>query len=191
MPRPDAPPPVDLAALDLGHLALFVGYAFSDAVMAALATAGFADLRFSHGFLVQHLIDGPRSIGALAERMEITQQGASKVVAELESLGYVERIADPDDARVRHVQLSPRGREAVATTRRVRERLSRKLNAQVGDKALADCRRTLAAALDQLGGAGGTSLWTASATGASPRPAPRGEVGPSAGRVRGFRLPRH
>ena len=118
-PRPD----LDPAALDVGHLALFVGYAFADAVMAALGEAGFADLRFSHGFLIQHLIEGGRTIGELAQRMEMTQQGASKAVAELEALGYVERGTD-EDARVRRVQLSARGREALAATRRARERLA-------------------------------------------------------------------
>jgi DNA-binding MarR family transcriptional regulator len=149
----DAPRELDPATLDLGHLALFVGYAFSDAVMAALATAGFDDLRFSHGFVIQHLVDEPRTIGALAERMEVTQQGASKVVAELEELGYVERVADPDDARVRHVQLSARGREAVTATRKARERLGRKLAGKCGEVATAECRRVLACALEQLGGA--------------------------------------
>jgi DNA-binding MarR family transcriptional regulator len=146
-------PDVDLGALDLGHLALFVGYAFSDAVMDALGTAGFADLRFSHGFVVQHLIDGPRTIGALAERMQITQQGASKAVAELETLGYVERVPDPTDARVRNVQLSTRGREAVTASRKARERLMRKLASTCGEKTVVEGKRILAALLDQLGGA--------------------------------------
>lgn len=141
------------AALDVGHLALFVGYAFADAVMVALGEAGFADLRFSHGFLIQHLVDGGRTIGELAQRMEMTQQGASKAVAELEALGYVERGADEEDARVRRVQLSARGREALAATRRARERLQRRLASRAGDKTLKDARRLLARLLDELGGA--------------------------------------
>jgi DNA-binding MarR family transcriptional regulator len=148
-PRPD----LDPAALDVGHLALFVGYAFADTVMATLGDAGFADLRFSHGFVVQHLIDGARTIGELAERMAVTQQGASKAVAELQALGYVERGTDDEDARVRLVRLSARGREAVAATRRARERLQRRLAARTGEKTVADARRLLARLLDELGGA--------------------------------------
>jgi DNA-binding MarR family transcriptional regulator len=147
-PRPD----LDPAALDVGHLALFVGYAFADAVMAALGEAGFADLRFSHGFLIQHLIEGGRTIGELAQRMEMTQQGASKAVAELEALHYVERRTDDEDARVRRVQLSTRGREALAATRRARERLQRRLASRTGDKTVKDARRLLARLLDELGG---------------------------------------
>ena len=41
------------------------------------------------------------TIGALAERLEVTQQAASKSVADLERRGYVERTPDPDDARAR------------------------------------------------------------------------------------------
>lgn len=48
----------------------------------------------------------------------MTQQAASKSVAELETLGYVERSTDEADARIRRVRLSERGREVVAFTRR-------------------------------------------------------------------------
>jgi DNA-binding MarR family transcriptional regulator len=37
------------------------------------------------------LVEGPKSIGALAEPMGVTQQAVWKTVAELEGLGYVER----------------------------------------------------------------------------------------------------
>jgi DNA-binding MarR family transcriptional regulator len=156
MPRP--PPaasdaPVDLGALDVGHLALFVGQAFSEAVLVALAAAGHGDLRSSHGFVIQHVIDADRTIGDLAERMQITQQGASKAVAELEALGYLERIADRDDARVRRVHLSARGREAVQITRAARDKVARQLTAKIGDAASNTCRRTLARMLEALGAA--------------------------------------
>lgn len=147
---PDAPDP---SALDLGHLALFTGYAFADRVMTDLAAQGFGDLRFAHGFVVQHLIEAERTIGELAERMAITQQGASKAVAELEGLGYLERSSDPGDARVRRIRLSARGRAAVAATRRLRAQLERRLSSKVGQEGFAAARAVLARLLDELGGA--------------------------------------
>src|SRR5204863_3802125 len=98
--------PVLPAALDLGYLAQFVGAAFASAVQERLAAEGFDGLRFSHGYLVQHLVEGERTIGELAERLEVTQQAVSKTVAELEGLGYLERLADAADARVRRVRLT-------------------------------------------------------------------------------------
>jgi DNA-binding MarR family transcriptional regulator len=148
---PHSPSP-EPAHLDIGYLALFVGQAFSDAVLEALAAAGHPALRFSHGFVIQHVIDADRTIGELAERMAVTQQGASKAVAELEALGYLERVADPDDARIRRVRLSGLGRDAVQVTRRAREKIERTLSGRVGDKAVAQARRTLTRLLDELGG---------------------------------------
>jgi DNA-binding MarR family transcriptional regulator len=146
-------PTVDPAGLDLGYLALFVGHAVNAAVQDALAGRGHGDLRTSHGFVFQHLVAGARTIGELAERMAVTQQAASKTVAELEGLGYVERTADAGDARVRRIALSARGRAAIAAGRKARAALERRLEARCGAAAIAAARRTLVAALDELGGA--------------------------------------
>ncbi|HVJ18297.1 MAG TPA: helix-turn-helix domain-containing protein [Polyangiaceae bacterium] len=144
---------VEPADLDLGHLAQFVGYAFADAVQRALEAEGFVGLRFSHGFVFQHLIETERSIGELARRMQVTQQAASKAVVELEQLGYVERSVDELDARTRRVGLSARGRAAVEAARRARGQVERKLASKLGARALSVCRADLARMLDELGGA--------------------------------------
>jgi DNA-binding MarR family transcriptional regulator len=146
-------PRVDPASLDLGYLALFVGHAVNEAVLASLAARGHGDLRTSHGFVFQHLVAGARTIGELAERLAVSQQAASKAVAELERLGYVERTADAGDARVRRIALSARGRAAIGAGRKARAALERRLEARCGAAAVAAARRTLAAALTELGGA--------------------------------------
>lgn len=144
---------MDPRALDLGHLALFVGLAFAERVRAELAAAGFSELRVAHGFLIQHLIGAERTIGELAARLQVTQQAASKAVAELEALGHVERAPDPADARVRRVRLSARGRAAVTRARRARAALQKRLAARHGEDALERCRAVLADVLEGLGGA--------------------------------------
>ena len=45
----------------------------------------------AYGFVFQHLVDGPRSISALAERLGVTQQAASKTVAEMEAAGFLDQ----------------------------------------------------------------------------------------------------
>jgi DNA-binding MarR family transcriptional regulator len=144
---------VDPRTLDTGTLALFVGSAAAALVQEDLAARGFSGLRVSHGYVFQHLIDdaGP-TVGDLANRLDMTQQGASKAVTELERLGYVERLADPRDARIRHVHLTRRGRDAVAAARRARESLERRLRERGGEQRLAECRALLADLLDELGG---------------------------------------
>ena len=90
-----------------------------------MAAEGFADARFGHGFVFQHLVAGPLPIGDLARAMDVTQQRASKATAELEALGYVRREPDPADARVRRIALTERGWAAIEAARRARARWSR------------------------------------------------------------------
>ncbi len=143
---------VDPGALDLGHLSLFVGHALAEAVLGEVAAAGHAGLRVSHGYVFQHLIGAARTVGELGERLQVSQQAASKVIAELESLGYVERTADAGDGRVRRVQLTDRGEQAVAAARAARSAIDRRLARRCGADALETTRQTLARVLDELGG---------------------------------------
>lgn len=138
--------------LDTGTLALFVGFAAAALVQDAVAEDGFTGLRFSHGYVFQHLIEGSPTVGELAEKLDMTQQGASKAVAELERLGYVERAADPRDARIRRIRLTGRGRAAVAAARRARRSVEERLERRCGAERLAASRAVLVELLDELGG---------------------------------------
>jgi DNA-binding MarR family transcriptional regulator len=144
---------LDPSRLDLGHLALFVGYGYADEVKRELERQGFDGLTFSHGFVFQHLIEGERTIGELSARLGVSQQAASKVIAELTRLGYVERARDPEDARIHKVRLSARGRNSVQTSRRVRARLERRLMKLYGPARFEAARALLAKVLEALGGA--------------------------------------
>jgi DNA-binding MarR family transcriptional regulator len=92
------------------------------------------DLRFSHGFLIQHLVAGEKTVGELAELMGVTQQAVSKTVGELEALGYVERRAPATDARVRLVALTGRGRDAIEAARQARGEVVSELRTQLGPR---------------------------------------------------------
>ena len=140
---------VDPAQLDLPQLGLFVGMAANERVLARLAERGFAGLRTSHGFVVQHLLRGPQSVGQLAALLEVTQQAASKSIAELARLGYVEDMRS-EDARVRRLRLSARGRAAVRATRACRGEIEAELATAAGSAALAQAKQVLLLALEQL-----------------------------------------
>lgn len=151
-PRPTPEDQIDLQTLDLGYLSLFVGLAFADKVQEKMAAEGFGDLRFSHGFIFQHLLGAERTVGEIAARLEITQQAASKVILELEGLGYLERVPDASDRRVRKVRLTKRGQAAVACARQARKALEKKLATRHSPQALANSRALLAEVLETLGG---------------------------------------
>jgi DNA-binding MarR family transcriptional regulator len=145
------PAPHPVPALDLSLAALFAGYALNDEVRRRTEARGFAGLRFSHGFLIQRIVEGEQSIAALAQALEVTQQAVSKTVAELERLGYVRRRPAPQDARVRLVGLTDRGRAAVEATREERVAVVAELRERLGPRRVDAATRVLREVLDVHG----------------------------------------
>ena len=138
--------------LDLVTTVHLAGLALTAQAVRRLHDAGYEDLRTAHGFVIQHVVDGPRPVGEIAARMGVTQQAASKSLGELVGLGYLERIAHPSDARVRLVGLSERGQAAVRTTRRMRAEVEAELAASLGHARTAALQEAAAAALEWAGG---------------------------------------
>ncbi|WP_113697184.1 MarR family winged helix-turn-helix transcriptional regulator [Amycolatopsis albispora] len=145
-------PPVAPERTELSLLALFAGWAMTGEVQRRLGEDGFGDLRFNDGFVVQHVLAGPLTVSALAERMGVTQQAASKAVADLDRRGVLTRKPAPDDARARLLELTEFGRASVAATRRHRAALESEMEAEWGADRVADARALLAEILRRLGG---------------------------------------
>ncbi|MET0385706.1 MAG: MarR family transcriptional regulator [Polyangiales bacterium] len=143
--------PIDFAQLELTHLAFIVGSLANSQVLDELKRAGFGSVRQSHGYVIQHLLEGPRAVGELAGLLGVSQQAVSKSVAELEASGVIESIAS-SDARVRRVQLSTLGERVVSLSRSVRRKLERRLQRRTNAGDLEAARRVLLTALEELGG---------------------------------------
>lgn len=141
---------VSLDELPLTYLAQFVGMAASDRVLEALRERGYADVRPSHGYVIQHLVGGPRGITELAKLLGISQQAVSKSVAELAAGCYVTDVPS-DDARVRRIALTARGRDCVAATRAARAELERELCTVLGPRRHARVRDALQRLVEHLG----------------------------------------
>jgi DNA-binding MarR family transcriptional regulator len=141
---------VDPTALDLPTLVSLAGTAVTDHLLDRVRDAGFAGVRGSHGYVIQRLVASEPTVGELAEALGVSQQAASKTVADMETLGFVERRADPSDHRIRRIALTDRGRDVLEVGRRERARLERELGASHAD--LAAARRVLGALLDRVGG---------------------------------------
>ena len=71
---------------------------------------GYPDFQASFTPLLAYVDTEGTRIGHLAERLGVTRQAASQRVREIERLGYLERIADPTDARAVIVRHTPGGR---------------------------------------------------------------------------------
>jgi DNA-binding MarR family transcriptional regulator len=141
----------DPAAADLSIASLLAGWALADELQARLTADGFGDARFADGVVFQHLVGGPVTISVLAERLGVTQQAASKSVADLEKRGYLAREADPADARARNVVLTQRGEAVIAAARKHRAAVERQLRKALGADRVEAARVLLVEVIDQLG----------------------------------------
>jgi DNA-binding MarR family transcriptional regulator len=141
----------DPADADLSLASLFTGWALADEVQRRLAADGFEDSRFADGVVFQHLVGGRLTISALAERLGVTQQAASKSVVDLEKRGYLSRQPDPADARARSVVLTERGQAVIAAARRHRAALESELRQALGADRVEAARLLLVEILTHLG----------------------------------------
>ncbi|WP_370961786.1 MarR family winged helix-turn-helix transcriptional regulator [Amycolatopsis sp. cg9] len=140
------------STLDLSLTALFAGWAMTDEVQRRLAGQGFEELRFNDGVVIQHVLAAPLSITVLAERMGVTQQAASKAVADLERRGLLRREPSPDDARTKLLHLTGHALAAVEATRVLRQELQEELVAEYGAGRVEDARDLLASVIGRFGG---------------------------------------
>jgi DNA-binding MarR family transcriptional regulator len=137
--------------LDLGYVALFLGLRVNHIVMERMRSAGFENVRESHGYVIQHLIEKERSITEFARRMEVTQQAASKMIAEMEQLGAVDTVPG-SDRRAKKVRLSLRGWEVVRLGRQIRRQIERRLIRAAGARQYETAQSVLTVCLEALGG---------------------------------------
>ena len=140
----------DPADADLSLASLFAGWALADELQRRLADEGFADSRFADGVVFQHLVSGPVTISTLAEKLGVTQQAASKSVADLWNRGYVSRRPDPADARARIVALTDRGQAVIATARKHRAAIDAELRKTLGHDQVEKARLLLVDVLNHL-----------------------------------------
>lgn len=143
---------MDPSTLDLPLTALFAGWAMTDEVQRRLAERGFGELRLNDGVVIQHVLAAPLSITALAERLGVTQQAASKAVADLERRGLLRRAADPSDARTKLLHLTEHAQAAVEATRVLRQDLQEEIESKYGAGRVEDARNLLAAVIGRYGG---------------------------------------
>jgi DNA-binding MarR family transcriptional regulator len=146
-----APPPATAAIDDPVLLLTAAAAQANHAIIEQLRADGFGDTRYADGFVIQHLVPGPRPVGDLAPLLAVTQQAASKLIVDLERRGYVQRRPSETDGRVKLVELTDRGVAVVQAARRARAKVVRRIERSLGPdhEAFVTHLRT---ATDALGG---------------------------------------
>ncbi|HZE04203.1 MAG TPA: MarR family transcriptional regulator [Solirubrobacteraceae bacterium] len=135
-----APPPPPL----IGALLRVPWEAVHERMLAGLHERGYADLIAPHLSVLQY--PGPEGMrpSDLATRTRMTKQALNYLLGQMERLGYLTRVEDETDQRVKRIRLTPRGREAGAAMREVVLEVEAEWTQQLGPRRFADLRKLLA-----------------------------------------------
>jgi DNA-binding MarR family transcriptional regulator len=131
---------------DLPLIALLsrVRDAVGDELFSRLTELGFGELRPAHGCVFGNIDDRGSRLTDLAERSGFTKQSVGEAVADLELLGFVERVRDPADGRAKIIQLTAHGREALTASEEIFSDIERRFSGEIGRERYAQFRQTLA-----------------------------------------------
>ena len=117
--------------------------AIQDELHARLSELGWAEIRPSHGCVFGGVEREGSRLTDLAERARLTKQSVGEIVSNLEGLGYVERIPDPDDKRAKLVRLTPQGEEVQRAAREIFAQIETEWGKRIGKQKVAQLRATL------------------------------------------------
>lgn len=109
-----------------------------------LDAAGYGDIRETHGCVFGHIGPDGARLTELAERAGLTKQAVGEVATELQQLGYVERLPDPDDGRAKIIRLTERGHEAQRAGFAILDDLEAEWASRLGPERVEGMREALA-----------------------------------------------
>src|SRR5436190_16138944 len=120
---------------DLGRLLLQAHRVLATELREGMTERGYPDVRPGHSAAFMHIDrrSGTR-LTDLARRARMTKQGMMLVVDDLESRGYVRRVADPEDARAKVVKLTAHGRRAAGECRRIVQAIETRTRRSLGER---------------------------------------------------------
>ena len=131
-------PPVPLARL------LVIAYRqLIDGLHERLRERGWTDVRESYGFVLLATRGAPTTTTDLAALLGVSKQATSKLLDAMEASGYVMRSVDPDDARVKVVELAPRGHQLLAVVEQVYAELEGEWASTIGAAGIEQIRGDL------------------------------------------------
>jgi DNA-binding MarR family transcriptional regulator len=130
----------DLALLLLGGFRVLV----DDAIL-ELAERGYEGVRPVHDFAMRAIEAGADNASELGRRLSVSKQAAAKTVTVLVERGYVERGADPVDARRKRLQVTALGFEVMRVGEAVFDELRDKWKRKIGANQLERLESDLAA----------------------------------------------
>jgi DNA-binding MarR family transcriptional regulator len=127
----------------IGALLRFPWETVQQRMLERLHERGFDDLAAAHLNVFQY--PGPQGArpAELAVRLRMSKQALNYLLGELERLGYLERRPDPDDLRSKRVDVTRRGKSAIAVIREAVGEMETEWGRQLGEKRFAQLRGLL------------------------------------------------
>jgi DNA-binding MarR family transcriptional regulator len=116
-----------------------------------LTRRGHPDVQARHGAVLAHVGDGARATD-LSARSARSKQTVTRLIDELEQLGYVERQPDPQDRRGKIVVLTDFGAAEVRAAREILAELEQSCSAAVGAEAFTAWMATTTRLVEHLAG---------------------------------------
>jgi DNA-binding MarR family transcriptional regulator len=129
---------------NLGYLLAKASQRWNEQLQVGFAEAGFPEVKASYGSVLIPLLeeDGLR-MGEIARRARLSKQTMTTMVRLCERDGLVERRPDPDDGRATLVHLTAKARRFQPAAERVLASLERDASGTLGERRLAELRRSL------------------------------------------------
>jgi DNA-binding MarR family transcriptional regulator len=118
---------------------------YGSAVRAALAAVGCDDVPRSGAYVLGAIARSGSPLSGIIRELGVSKQAAGQLVDTLVIRGYLLRTPDPDDRRRMTVTLTERGQVAAEAAHGAVEEVDRAVVEQVGPRAMAATRATLAA----------------------------------------------
>lgn len=107
-------------------------------------------VRIAHTTVLPHVdLEGTR-LTELARRLGVTKQAAGQVVDELEEMGFLERVPDPNDARAKLVRFSKKGQKAMLEGLQVLGELEGEMRDRIGEAKMRTLHESLAVVIASI-----------------------------------------
>jgi DNA-binding MarR family transcriptional regulator len=104
---------------------------------------GETGLRSKHGAVIANIDPQGTRPSILAERAAMTRPAMGELVDELEALGYVERVADPEDRRAKLIKPTGKTLARQQLAREVNDEIEATYTARLGHQRHRQLRRAL------------------------------------------------
>lgn len=115
-----------------------------------LARYGYQDVRPVHEFAMRAIAAGADNASELGRRLSVSKQAAAKTIAVLQERAYVTRDADPQDARLKRLVVTPLGFDMLRQGEMIFDELRDQWKQRIGSAQLESLERDLATLVGAL-----------------------------------------